>query len=121
MTAITEPVRLGDLLLVEVEGLTRDTPAFAASTDFPIGMVVAKVNDVIRPLAPAASDGTQIAFGVVGVPVASSTTPKDGMVIARNAAVEGSYLVWPSGITAAQKTTALSQLDARGIVARTAI
>lgn len=121
MTTYTEPVRLGDLLLVEVDGLTRDTPAFAASTDFPIGLVVAKVNDVIRPLAPAASDGTQIAYGVVGAPVVSSATPKDGMVIARMAAVESSFLAWPSGITAAQKTTALTQLEARGIVARTAI
>ena len=121
MTTITEPVRLGDLLLVEVDGLTRDTPAFAASTDFPIGMVVAKVNDVIRPLAPAATDGTQTAYGVVGVPVVSSATPKDGMVIARLAAVESSALVWPSGITAGQKATALSQLDARGIVTRAAI
>jgi len=121
MTAITEIVRLGDLLLVEVDGLTRDTATFAASTEFPIGMVVAKVNDVIRPLAPAATDGTQIAYGVVGVPVASSAASKEGVVIARSAAVESSFLVWPSGITAAQKAAALSQLDARGIVARTAI
>ena len=50
-----------------------------------------------------------------------SAGDKPGVVIARGAVVEASNLVWPAGATDAQKATAITELEARGIVVRTSL
>lgn len=53
--------------------------------------------------------------------VDASAADKKGVVIARGAVVDAASLVWPNGATDAQKATALADLEARGIVARTSL
>lgn len=64
-------------------------------------------------------DGTQEAIGVlfadVTAPVGSEAT---GVAIVRNAICIEDGLVWPVGISAGQKTNALAQLEAKGIITR---
>ena len=66
-------------------------------------------------LAPAASNGSEAAAGILwegGEGTAERT------VIVRDAEVVGDHLVWPEGISEGQKTTAIGQLAALGIIVR---
>jgi len=70
-------------------------------------------------LDPAAVDGTQQAHGIVAADVtAPDGTDAEGTVIVRDAILADHALAWPTGITAAQKTAALADLEARGILVR---
>ncbi len=72
-------------------------------------------------LDPAAVDGTHEAHGIMGIDVtAPDGTDADGLAIVRDAILADHALVWPTGITAAQKTAALADLEARGILVRKA-
>lgn len=55
-----------------------------------------------------------------GASTAVAATDKDGVGIVRDAEIIDDYLVWPSGTTAAQKATALSELASLGIIVRDA-
>lgn len=117
---VSQPVNISDVLLVEVHsGWTKDTVTIGASQTLAIGQVVGKVTatDAFVILAPAASDGSQIAAGVMVDPISPIASTQKGTIIARGAVVDPTKLQWPGGITAGQKTTALAQLKALGIVA----
>ena len=53
----------------------------------------------------------------IGIAVAAADLA--GVAIVRDAEIVDSELSWPSGITVAQKATALSELAALGIIVRT--
>jgi len=70
-------------------------------------------------LDPAGVDGTAEAFGIVAADVtAPNGTDTDGLAIVRDAILADHAIVWPTGITAAQKTAAFADLNARGILVR---
>lgn len=95
------------------------------ATDFVVGdgfdITIAVGSGAVKDYNPASLDGSQVAVAVSAHAVAASATAQTTQVIARMAAVESSFLAWPSGIAAAQQAAALAQLDARGIVVRTSI
>jgi hypothetical protein len=85
------------------------------------GHVLGKVTATGKyvPLAPAASDGSQIAARIsLQNANATSADATRVVVLSRLAEVVAQALVWPVGITANQKTAALAQLETAGIVAR---
>lgn len=110
--------------IVKDEGknrFSRDTDTLASGSGIvKIGTVLAKVtaSGKFKPLAPGASDGTQIAAAIILQ--ASDATSADQTVVnlKRRAQVVLQELVWPVGITDPQKKTALDQLAALGIIAR---
>lgn len=119
MPSTAQPTNMADILLTEVcAGWTKDTVTVAASQTLAMGQVVGQVSasGQFVPLAPTATDGSQIAAGVMLDAIAPVASTQKGTIIARGAVVDASRLLWPSGITAAQKTTALAQLKALGIV-----
>ncbi|MBI4798240.1 MAG: head decoration protein [Desulfarculus sp.] len=67
----------------------------------------------------AATDGSQQAAGVL---IAKVTAPDGvdatGVAIVRDAVIAPSKLAWPAGATSDQKTAALAQLKALGIITR---
>lgn len=67
---------------------------------------------------PAATDGRQIAAGVLLKDTASAAADVTAVAVTRHATVERSRLVWPAGFTANQISTGLAQLEARGITAK---
>lgn len=69
-------------------------------------------------LAPAGTDGTQIANGVLYAAVNATAADTDGVIVYKDAAVLASSLVWPPGITAPQKAVALAQLAQSNIITR---
>jgi len=116
---VSQPINISDVLLLEVcSGWTKDTVIVAASQTLAVGQVVGQVtaSGSIVILAPGASDGSQIAVGVMVDPISPIASTQKGTILARGAVVDPTKLQWPGGITAPQKATALAQLKALGII-----
>ena len=125
MSAITESQNLGDLLKYEAPNLySRDRVTVAAGQTLLLGAVVgieAATTKVVQ-LDPAATDGSEIAVGVMAADVdAASSDRTDGILISRHAIVADHALIWPVGITPIQKAAAKLQLKALGILVRVAV
>ena len=72
-------------------------------------------------LDPAAVDGTAEAIGIVAFDVtAPNGTDTEVTAILRDAVLADRPIVWPAGITEAQKKAAIADLEARGILVRKA-
>lgn len=122
MPTYTPPKTLGDLLLVEVApGWTKEKGLLLAGTVYVIGTVLAKVDGKYTALDPVAVGDAEKAVAVLGEAVDATDADAPGVVIARGAVVDSAELLWPAGITDAEKTIALGELNALGIVARAAL
>jgi hypothetical protein len=124
MAVINEPINLADLVKYEEECLfySRNEETVAAGQNLGIGTVVGRksADGKLYALNPTANDGTESAIGILIEDVDATLIDKTGVILARHAVVADKYVVWPAGITAPQKASAISQLDARGILIRTA-
>jgi hypothetical protein len=70
-------------------------------------------------LAPAASDGTEAAIGLLATDTGATLIDReDAILVARHAIVARQALIWPAGITAPQKAAATAQLTTLGILVR---
>ena len=65
-----------------------------------------------------ASSGAQVAAGILFDDVDATSADTPALAITRAAEVIGTKLIWPSDIDAGEKSAALAQLDAIGIVVR---
>jgi hypothetical protein len=122
MPTLSQPKNLGDLLKYEAPNLySRDQDTVAAAQNLPLGTVVGRetATGKLKALDPNATDGTEIAVGVLGNDVDATLIERDdALLIARHAIVARHALVWPAGVTAAQRLAAIAQLEARGILVR---
>lgn len=64
------------------------------------------------------TDGSQIAAGIVIYPIDATAADTDCAAIVRDAEVNGAELTWPADIEVGEKTTAIAQLAALGIIVR---
>ena len=95
-------------------------------TDFVVGdgfvITVPAGTGKIVALAPAAVDGTQYAYGVMSMDaLAPDGIDGTGQAIVKDATVNDAGLIWPTGITAAQKAVAVENLLSRRIDIATAV
>jgi hypothetical protein len=114
---------LADVLSYEAPNLfSRDDVTVITGQNLAVGTVVGRItaSGKITILAPGASDGSEVAFGVMAAPVDASAADKKGPMVARHAIVKDTGLVWPGGISGPQKTTAIGQLRGLGILVRPA-
>ena len=122
MTAIAQPKNLGDLLKYEAPNLySRDQDTVAAAQNLSLGTVVGRETATakLKALDPSATDGTETAVGVLGNDVdATLIDREDAILIARHAIVARGAVIWPTGITAADKAEAVAQLATRGVLVR---
>jgi hypothetical protein len=122
MAVINETPYLSDLLKYEEECLnySRNNETIAAAQNLGLGAVISRktADGKIYALAPAATDGTQIAAGVLIEAIDATLTDKAGLIVARHAVVADKVVVWPAGITAPQKAVAIAQLESVGILVR---
>lgn len=122
MPTITQGKNLGDLLKFEAPNLySRDVVVLAAGQNLQLGTVLARktADGKLYALVPAGADGTEIAVGVLANDVDATLIDRsDAILIARHAIVATGALIWPAGITDPQKSTALDQLKALGVLAR---
>jgi hypothetical protein len=121
MPAQTEGNYLGDWLKYEEDSLySRDEVTVISGQNLATGTVIGLItaSGKVTQLAPAATDGSQNAAGVLLLPVDASAADKGGVIIARHAICADKKLVWPGGITAPQRATAIGQLKNLGILVR---
>ena len=94
------------------------------ATDFAVGdtFTIEVVGDgKVAALDPAAVEGTAEAIGIVAFDVtAPDGTDAETTAILRDAVLADRAIVWPAGITEAQKNAAIAALEARGILVRKA-
>lgn len=115
-------ILLSDVVKYEAEpSYCRDEDTLASGSGIvQLGTVLGKVTSTgkFKPLAPAASDGTEKAAAVILQRSDATTTDQTVVNLKRHALVVRQHLKWPAGINAAQQAAALDQLEAAGIVAR---
>jgi hypothetical protein len=118
---ITEKNNLGDLLKYEGPNLySREEMVVASGQNLKRGTVVGAVttSGLIKQLAPAAEDGTEIAIGIMMDDVDAKSGNTKAVVIMREAIVAHNAVIWPASITAAQKKAAVENLKLYGIIIR---
>ena len=122
MSVISQTNNLGDLLKYEAPNLySREAVVVAAGQNLAIGTGLGRktADGKLHALAPAASDGTESAIGVLATDTdATLIDREDALLIARHAIVARNGLIWPAGITAPQKVAATAQLTALGVLVR---
>ena len=125
MPVITEGLNLGDLLKYEAPNLySRDQVTIAAGQNLVLGTVVGieTATAKVKQIDPAATDGTEVAVGVLATSVdASLIDREDGILVTRHAVVADHALTWPAGIAPLDKAAAIAQLKAAGVLVRHAV
>ena len=123
MTMLTEGKHAGGFLVWEVlRDYTRETVTIASGVaKLEPGTVLGKITTggKYTTLAPAATNGSQNAAGILWDKVDASAADAPGVVMLRGAAIVNRYeIVWPDGATEAQITAATSALATIGIILR---
>lgn len=121
-TVLRSTVRPLDFLLSQGNwSISRDNVVFATNAlPYQPGQVLGKVTATGKyaPLNTAASDGTAIAVAIACYPYDATAADIKGVIIARQAEVKADCLIYPTGISDADKTTAVANLKAAGILVR---
>lgn len=90
-----------------------------AAATIKAGTVVGKRDDgKYQQIDTASSEGNTTAVGILLNEVDATAADAKGVLIVRHAEVRDDDLVWPTGFSAGNKTTALAALLALGIVTR---
>ena len=121
MNEQTEKNRTGDFLLSEGNGsYSRENIVVASGQNLQAGTVLSTVtaSGEATALAPAGDDGSEVATGILWANTNATDADTAAVAIQRAAEVKADALIWPAGITAPQKTTAIAQLSELGIVLR---
>ena len=123
MTALNEPLNLGDLLKYEEDCLnySRDQVTVAIGENLELGAVVGRVaaSGKVKRFDPTATDGTEVPAGILLGAIDASLIERDnGLLLARHGIVATHAVTWPVGITTAHKAAANAALEARGILIR---
>jgi hypothetical protein len=98
---------------------SRDPVTVISGQTLVAGAVLGKItaSGKVTLIAPAASDGSEVAYGILLAPVDASAADTAGTAIVRLAEINAAKLAWGSA-TAPQKATALATLKTLGVIAR---
>jgi hypothetical protein len=123
MTTLTEGKHAGGFLVWEVlRDYTRETITVTSGAGkLEPGTVLGRITTggKFTSLAPAATNGSQNAAGILWGSVDASDADAPGVMILRGPAIVNRHeIVWPEGATEAQITTATTALAALGIILR---
>lgn len=123
MTTLTEGRHAGGFLVWETSrNYTRDTVTLTSGAGkLEPGTVLGKITTggKFTQLAPAASNGSQNAAGILWGAVDATAADASAVVVLRGPAiVNRNDLVWPEGATEPQITAAIAALAALGILLR---
>jgi len=117
----TEGRYTADYILTEGNGsISRDNVIFVQGGEYGPAVVLGQItaNEKFKPLDVTANDGSQIAAAINYARVDATNSDVEGVISARESELIGPQLIWPDGITDAQKTTAISQLQSRTLIVR---
>ena len=123
MSILTETNHAGGFLVWEVlRDYTRETVTIASGAGkLEPGTVLGKITTggKFTKLAPAATNGSQNAAGILWAGVDTSAADSPGVVVLRGPALVNRHeIIWPEGATEAQITAATTALGALGIILR---
>ena len=122
MVVLSENRRTGEYQVSEANrDRSRDNIVVASGSGKLIaGTVLARItaSGKLVPLAPGATDGSQIAVAVLYGAVDATSADAKGVAHVRDCEVNLNELVWPAGITTVQQTAAITALAAVGIICR---
>lgn len=121
MAALVSGVRPLDFLLSQANfQRSRDNVVFLTGVIYQPGQVLGKVtaSGKYKPVDSAAVDGSAVAVAVCCYPYDATAGDIKGVAITRQAEVKADGLIYPTGISAGNKTTAVAQLVAAGIIVR---
>jgi len=123
MTILTEGPHTGGFLIWEVlRDFTRETVTLASGTGkLAPGTVLGKLTTggKYTGLAPAATNGSQNAAGILWDAVDATDADAPGVVILRGPAIVSRHeIVWPDGATEAQIATGITALATLGLILR---
>lgn len=121
--------REGAYIISEADGATgmrsRDRGTLAAGVIGMSGMVLGQVSEAgpdngkFTPLDTAATDGTGEARAILFTSADASDNDAPAVVHTRECEVSDHELIWPAGISDADKAVAIAELEANGIIVRT--
>ncbi len=121
MTTLTETTHAGEHILSEANGeRSRGAIVVASSAALVAGTVLGKVTasgKYIQHDAGAAT-GEENAVAILYGSVDASAADADGTATERDSEVDDGLLTWPAGISAGDKTDAITSLAAQGIIVR---
>ncbi|MBK8908485.1 MAG: head decoration protein [Rhodospirillales bacterium] len=121
MTVLTEGRYTAEFLVSEANGArSRDVVTIASGEVLEPGTVLGKVTASGKyvELNPAGADGSEAAAAILYEGVDATAGDATRTALLRDAEVNGAEIVWPDGITAPDKTTAIGELAALGILVR---
>lgn len=123
MTVFTMGPRAAAFIASEANGTRSRDPILIAQGTGTVqpGTVLGRItaSGQYVPLNLSASDGSEVAAGVLFDAVArNASAAVRGVGVVRDAELDGFELIWPTGITDPQKATAIAQLELRGLVVR---
>lgn len=120
---VTAPKIASDLVMWEEElGYSREAAGTVkATTVTDIGTPLAL--DVDHKTVPLLADGSLTCIGVAisARAATAADTTGDLVYIRRTAILKDSGIVWPAGISDANKTKALGEIEPRGVITRAAV
>ncbi|PVZ47994.1 head decoration protein [Thalassobacter stenotrophicus] len=123
MMTLTEGKHAGGFLVWEVlRDYTRETVIIASGAGkLEPGTVLGKITTggKYTTLAPAATNGSQNAVGILWTGVDATDADAPGVVVLRGPAIVNRHeIIWPEGGTEAQITAATNALASLGIILR---
>ena len=123
MTMLTEGKHAGGFLVWEVlRDYSRETVTIASGAGkLEPGTVLGKITTggKYTTLAPAATNGSQNAAGILWDKVDASAADAPGVIMLRGPAIVNRHeIIWPDGATEAQITAATTALATIGIILR---
>lgn len=122
MPEIKQTLNLGDLLKFEEQSFySRQRVTLLAGQTLVLGTVLGQVSTSgkVKALDPSATDGSQIACGVLLQDCDAYLVDRDdALMLARHGTVAQHALTWPAAITVAERESATAQLKALGILVR---
>lgn len=128
MTVLTDGRHTAEYIASEANGTrSREVVTLSSGNNLVAGTVLAKITTggnageftVLNPGSLAdPADGTKVAAAILFDSVNATAADKPAVITARDTEVKAVALTWPAGISGPEKTAALAQLAALGIVAR---
>jgi hypothetical protein len=121
MPVLVEGPHKGEFVVSEGNGsISREVVAILSGRSLEAGTVLGKVtaSGKYRDLDPALTNGAEIAAAILYDATDASGGDAEAVAILRLAEINAAEIIWPDGITANQKQTALGQLAALNIIAR---
>ena len=124
MTTLTEVLHAGGYIQSESNGTrSRETGTLISGQDLIAGTVLGLItaSSKLTQHDQDGADGSEVAYGILHAAVDASGGDADCVITRRDTEVTEADLTWQADINAGEKTTAVAELAALGIISRASV